>query len=126
MGIKECLDRLVEQFPKAEQLYYKHMEQNGVLLSHIFFEDALILPLIMAFEKGKDAEFARYVGFIEEMWRKGDRDLRNVVDVSLLERISDDTELWQGFGKQISEDFKDYINTDLLLSNVMMQGINRL
>lgn len=126
MGIKECLNRLVERFPKAEQLYCKHMEQNGVLLSHIFFEDALVLPLILAFEKGRDAEFADYAGFIEEMWDKGDRDLRNVVDVSLLERISDDEALWKGFGKHISAAFKDYINNDLLLNNIMMQGVHGL
>lgn len=57
-------------------------------------------------------------------WKYGDDSVRNVVDVTLLERLSDSKEGWQRFGKYISEDFKNYINVELLCNNIAMCGVS--
>lgn len=46
--------------------------------------------------------------------------------MTILERISDDPIVWQRFGTYISEDFKKYINEDLLINNSMMWGVKEL
>ena len=52
--------------------------------------------------------------------------LRNVVDVTILERLSDEDAVWQKFGKAISKEFKEYINEEVLGFNLMMCGVNPL
>ena len=56
----------------------------------------------------------------------GDESVKNVVDVTILERLSDDHVIWQRFGKEISPAFKRYINEDLLKSNGMMNSVEKL
>ena len=60
------------------------------------------------------------------MWKYGDDSVRNVVDVTLLERLSDSEQGWQHFGKYISEDFKNYINAELLSNNIAMCGVSSI
>ena len=48
------------------------------------------------------------------MRKYGDDNVRNVVDVTLLDRLSDSKQGWEHFEKYISEDFKNYINAELL------------
>lgn len=64
-----------------------------------------------------------YSKAIEMMWRYGDERVKNVVDVTLLERLSDNEKVWNPFGKYISQDFKEYINGELLSSNIAMCGV---
>ncbi|MDE6731295.1 MAG: hypothetical protein K2J77_00265, partial [Oscillospiraceae bacterium] len=64
--------------------------------------------------------------FVEEMWRNGADDVVNVVDVTILERLSDDETVWENFGKNISDEFKVYVNEDLLISNNMMYNVKKL
>lgn len=56
------------------------------------------------------------------MWEKGDEAVCNVVDVTILERLSDEDTIWQRFGKLISSEFKCYINQEVLSKNLMKTG----
>ena len=49
-----------------------------------------------------------------------------MVDVTILERLSDEDVLWQRFGAYLSEEFKTYINTEVLTQNAMMWGVKPL
>ena len=49
-----------------------------------------------------------------------------MVDVTLLERLSDDEAVWLSFGKYISDDFKEYINEELLKDNIAMFHVGKL
>lgn len=40
-----------------------------------------------------------YISLIEIMWKKGDEAVRNVVDVTILERLSVEDTVWQRFGE---------------------------
>jgi hypothetical protein len=51
---------------------------------------------------------------IELMWAHGDDSVVNVVDVTILERLSDEQERWKRFGTYLTNDFKQYINNDVL------------
>ena len=62
--------------------------------------------------------------FIEYMWLRGDESVQNVVDVTILERLSDDKDVWNNLAVYISEDFKEYINKDLLSQNCAMWHVD--
>ena len=40
------------------------------------------------------------------MWIHGDEAVVNVVDVTILERLSDDKETWEKFGTYVTNDFR--------------------
>ncbi|MCM1499830.1 MAG: hypothetical protein NC124_15310 [Clostridium sp.] len=60
------------------------------------------------------------------MWRNGTADVVNIVDVTIAERLSDDKAVWNRFGENISDEFKAYINDDLLKNNIAMCGVEKL
>ena len=89
--------------------------------------DEISVPLFHLLQKN-DASFkiSTYCRFIEEMWRNGTDDVVNIVDVTIAEHLSDDETVWNRFGKNISNEFKTYINDDLLKGNILMRGVAKL
>lgn len=127
MDKKECVKALLVLFPEKQALYIEHRNNFGELLLHVFSTDAIHEPLISLLQSNRDrCLIKKYCDFVESMWREGDDSVVNVVDVTILERISDDPIVWQRFGTYISEDFKKYINEDLLINNSMMWGVKEL
>lgn len=127
MNKEECVKELLTLFPEKRALYTEHMKTFGELQLHVFSTDAIHEPLISLLETNRDrCLIKKYCDFAETMWRDGDDYVVNVVDVTILERISDDPIVWQRFGAYISEDFKRYINKDLLMDNKMMWGVSEL
>lgn len=125
---EEFARKLTELFPEKTEALKQHYEDYGELLGHVFFSEEINVPLFdMLLESAGGDEISKYCGFIEEMWRNGADDVVNVVDVTILERLSDDETVWENFGKNISDEFKVYINEDLLISNkLMMYNVKKL
>lgn len=119
--------KLVKLFPEKRQALRQHYEDYGELLGHVFFDDEISIPLFHLLQKN-DASFkiSTYCRFIEEMWRNGTDDVVNIVDVTIAEHLSDDETVWNRFGKNISDEFKKYINDDLLKCNILMRGVAKL
>lgn len=121
---EEMVRRLVRLFPDKQVALTEHYEEYGGLLGHIFFAEEVNEPLVKLLTQDAYSEMiGSYCGFIEEMWRNGDAAVVNIVDVTILERLSDDETVWRRFGQHISEDFKEYINRELLKKNCMMWGV---
>lgn len=124
---EQFAEKLVKLFPEKKQVLRQHYEDFGELLGHIFFYDEINIPLSDLLQKN-DAGFkiSAYCRFIEEMWRNGTDDVVNIVDVTVVECLSDDETVWNRFGKNISNEFKAYINDDLLKGNILMRGVAKL
>lgn len=124
---EEFAKQFVVQFPEMKHSLDEHYSDYNELLGHIYFVEALNEPLIrMIKEQGNEPLISKYCSFIEDMWQNGDDDVVNIVDVTILERLSDDTAVWKSFGKHISNDFIRYINTEVLVENAMMWQVSRL
>ena len=50
-------------------------------------------------------EISTYCQLVEEMWRSGTDDVVNIVDVTIVERLSEDETVWNRFGENISNEF---------------------
>ncbi len=124
---EQFANKLVELFPEKKQALMQHYEDYGELLGHVFFSDEINVPLFDLLQKN-DASFkvSTYCQFIEEMWRNGTDDVVNIVDVTIAERLSDDETVWNRFGKNISKEFKIYLNEDLIKNNIAMCGVAKL
>lgn len=123
----QCIKRIAEIFPECELLIKQHLEKYGEILLHVLSSELIHEPLIELLRVNKNRELIQtYCDFIEEMWKRGNDDVVNVVEVSVLERLSDDTKIWQRFGQYISEEFRMYINEQVLTLNMMMAGVEKL
>ena len=102
----------------------EHLWDYGEILLHLFAEH-ITEPLLHMLEKESTSRrsIEIYCKAIELLWQYGDDAVVNVVDVTILERLSDDKILWQRFGAYISEAFRTYINTEVLTYNLMMGGV---
>ena len=66
----------------------------------------------------------QYCSFIEEMYYDGDEDVKNVVEVTILEQLSDETKIWLCFGPYLSNEFIREINTVLIPHNTMLPHVS--
>lgn len=116
----------VARFPGQAALYEEHLRAFGEIRLHLFASAALNREMAKAQAAGKWELFARYCAFIEEAWRGADEEVRNALDVTVLEELSDHRALWEAFGRLIGADFKHYINDVLLRENIMMREVEPL
>ena len=122
MTKEETAVKLTELFPqKAIALTQHYAGYNGQLLAHIFFADEINIPLLALLRSNHDKSLIRkYCSFVEKMYYNGNEDVKNVVDVTILEQLSDDETIWRNFGTYISNDFICEINTVLIPQNTML------
>lgn len=87
-----------------------HLDDYGEILLHIFASEQICEPLIDILKKsGNDNYIYIYCKAIEIMWKYGDDEVVNVVDVTILERLYDDADIWKKFSTIISDEFRKYI-----------------
>lgn len=120
--------KLTESFPEKADALKQHYEEYGELLGHVFFSDEINVPLLAMLQENESTdEILKYCRFIEEMWRDGTDEVANITDVTILERLSDDEVVWEHFGKNISVEFKAYINDEFMIFNkLLMHNVKKL
>ena len=60
------------------------------------------------------------------MWKNGNNEVVNIVDVTIIEKLSVDSVIWRKIGEFISNEFKEYINIDLIPKNIMMKDVKKM
>lgn len=114
----------IERFPEQRDKIDESMDLDNKLLGHVFASLAISQPMEKLFYSDKE-KFGKYCDLIEELWHFGDDDVQNIIDVTILEDLNTgDEDVWKGLGDFFSEDFKQYINEDLIHSNMFMNIIS--
>lgn len=127
MNKQQCVSRLLELFPEQEALIKNHLSDYGEVLLHVLSGEIIQEPLIELLHTNRNKSLIlKYCNFIEEMWKQGTEEVVNVVDVSILERLSDDGQIWERFGWYVSDEFREYINEVVLNTNIMMAAVKKL
>ncbi len=124
MTFSDCVKIIKKLTRDGEEKYEEHLHDYDEVLLHIYASDEIGNPLFELLQKNEDmALIDIYSKMIELMWKYGSDEVVNVVNITILERLSDDTIVWNRFGEHISIEFKNYINDDLLRSNIAMCGV---
>ena len=128
LDVTECAYMILELTMDGRVSLQEHISDYKEVLLHLLANDMITNPLIELFDRYNEniTMIDCYILLIEIMWKKGDEAVQNVVDVTILERLSDDDVVWQRFGRSISTDFKKYINDEVLTFNLMMSGVKML
>ena len=125
---EKCAYLMADLTPEGKKILEQHQKDYGDILLHLLAGDLISEPLIelLKYHADRIDDIEMYCKAIEMMWRNGDDDVVNVIDVTILERLSDEECIWQRFGMFISEKFKEYINKEVLVNNLMMGGVSEL
>lgn len=128
LTVKDCARLISHLTRNGWRALDEHLRDYQEVLLHIFASENVSEPLLKLLDKNSSSRrsIEIYCKAIELMWQYGDEKVVNVVDVTILEHLSDDEVLWRKFGAHISEAFKTYINTDVLIYNLMMGGVTPL
>lgn len=128
LNLDQICEKLIETIPEQQPNLKNSIEENnGELLGHIYFGNEFNNHLINLLKNYMEIEkIKKYCNFIEYMWKIGDSSVVNIVNVTILERLSDDQIVWNNFGRNISNEFKEYINNELIPNNVLMNHVNKL
>ena len=124
---QKILDDFLTLFPEYRAHFHEEMRDSCCFPDHIFYADTINLPLIDLLKRNDDpVQIKKYVDFIEHMWRDGDESDLNVISVTVLEQLSDDQDVWRCLGTYISEEFRDFINHDVLVHNIAMRHVKTI
>lgn len=128
LDIKDCTELLADLTLNGKEVLENHLNDYSEILLHLLAGELVTEPLIDLLENHMEKKQTIYLYclVIEIMWKNGDEAVKNVVDVTVLERISDDEKVWKSFGRFISDEFKTYINAEVLRWNLMMGCVNPL
>ncbi len=106
-----CITLFSEKLPNGADICAQHLAQYEQILLHVLAGELICVPLTALLRENTQPDSIRqYCDIIETMWKNGLDDVGNVVEVTILEYLTDDPILWQRFGGYISEEFKKYIN----------------
>ena len=123
-------DEYLSRFTENRDLYEEHIDSFPEILCHIFAARAVNEKMLTVFIDNDDESFACFCHFIEHIWSivHGDEnnEVLNIIDVIILEGISDNEDLWQAFGRIIGDEMKGYINNTVLKENIMMSEVAAL
>ena len=114
---------VLDQFPEQAEVVEETTALDGQIIGHTFASYAISQPMVKLFYSNKK-KFEKYCYLIEQLWKYGNDDVRNIVDVTILEELSncEDAAIWKGTGEFFSDTFKKYINEDLTHWNIGMGG----
>ena len=127
MNIVEMANYITNIFPENKQYYKEHIGDYGTVLAHVFAIETINIPMEKDFKVDSESEtFRKYCSLIQSLWKNGDDDVRNVIDVTILESISDHERMWKVFSRHISQEFIDYINDEVLTENILMDSTPHL
>jgi hypothetical protein len=110
MNFIDCIELIKSIHRNGYEVLEKHLADFGEVLLHIYASDEISNPLFELLKNQENEDLIKiYSKVIELMWKYGDEAVVNVVDVTILEKLSDDINVWNRFGKYITNDFKEYI-----------------
>lgn len=128
MSVIDCANMMAELTLDGRQKLEGHRKDFDGILLHVLAGELVTEPFInlLKFYPDRQRTAQMYCEAIEVMWKNGDKEVKNVVEITILERLSDEERVWERFGMFISDEFKNYINKEVLPTNLMMAGVKSL
>ncbi len=122
-----CITLFSEKLSDGADICAQHLAQYEQILLHTLAGELICVPLTALLRENTQPDSIRqYCDVIETMWKQGNAAVVNVVEVTILEYLTDEPVLWQRFGEYISEEFKKYINEVCIPENLKYFGAQLL
>ncbi len=93
------------------QILEKHLQEYNQLLMDVYVTEELVNPLKDLIRKSSEYErLSLYFKTVELMWKYGNTDIMNVLEVTVLENLNYEDEIWESFCKEYTGEFADYLS----------------
>ncbi len=129
MNIKYYAEKFLQLFPEYVNEYQNHIQNYGKILGHVFFGDAINQVLFALLKDNTDKILIKkYIDFIKDMYSNGDSDIKNIVEVTILEYLGDDDIVLKNSFTYFSEDLKQAskdIEAQLGRRNITVREIDK-
>lgn len=102
----ELVTIFIQEFPEFNLSYKDHLEYNVVCLPHVFFGDEVNNILIRLIQEECNSKLMKVFSFFERMAIIGDKDVKNLLAVTILARLGDDTYILKKAFKYMGENTK--------------------
>ncbi len=111
--------KYVELFPEHKGRLDEHIKDYGELLGHVFFGDLINERLYNLIKYERELETVEILfDFINEMFKYGDDDCKNIIEVTILEYLGDDD--------KVLKRSKKYLSPELIaLSDIVEESLGR-
>ncbi|RXJ04372.1 hypothetical protein DS745_03025 [Anaerobacillus alkaliphilus] len=95
MNREKLTEYFLKNFPEYEATLKEHLDDYGELLAHVFYGDTICVKLIELLKDDTDneEEIKKIFLLLEKMAVEGDIDVKEVLQVSILEVLGDDKDL---------------------------------
>ena len=93
MNYDEIVNEFLDEFPEYIPMYMEHIEINSEVLPHVFFGETLNEDLPKLIEENKKVNLNAIFTFLERMATDGDQEVKNLLMVTILERLGDEPTL---------------------------------
>jgi len=105
INVVECAELLADLTIYGRGLLDKHIREYEGILLHVLSEQLVTEPLIslLKYHPERKCAIDIYYKIIEVMSQNGTDEVRNVVDVTILERISGEKEIWKLIGPHLTK-----------------------
>ncbi|MBQ2466944.1 MAG: hypothetical protein II506_04165, partial [Lachnospiraceae bacterium] len=93
------------------QILEKHLQEYNQLLMDVYVTEELVNPLKDLIRKPSEYErLSIYFKTVELMWKYGNTDIMNVLEVTVLENLYYEDEIWESFCKGYTGEFADFLS----------------
>lgn len=91
MDVASFAKKFIILFPAYKKDYQEDIEAYGEILGHNFFGNSINAVLSTLLIENKNINLIKkYIDFIEDMYAHGNEDVKNIVEVTILEYLGDD------------------------------------
>jgi len=87
--------QFVEEFKEFEPILHEQIKYDGELLNHVFFGECNDYFMILIEKEKETDEIQRLFYFFEKMATKGDKDVKDLLAVTILARLADSNKCLQ-------------------------------
>ncbi|MDE5885671.1 MAG: hypothetical protein K2H29_11440 [Oscillospiraceae bacterium] len=113
MNQQNYADYLASLSDWHKKMVEEHIADYGEILPHVLV-DCITVPLMDALRNDCTEWIVKYCAVLEVLWKDGNPEIQNVLEVTILERLTDDAILWRKFGRSISSAFRNWINQEIV------------
>ena len=100
--------KYVEIFPEYKIQLEEHLDTYGKLLGHVFFGDLINSHLVELLRSEENrSRIEKIFEFINDMYANGEEDVRNVVEVTILEYLGDEPIILKKAFRYLSNELKE-------------------
>ena len=89
---QNVIEDLMDRVPELVPLFHEHLQDNDTLLPHVFMGDVsrFVLELCERPTAERLEILSRIVSYLEDAWKAGCDEERNLIDVSFLENVANE------------------------------------